>query len=146
MANKLVKLQFIFLAVIVIATLIFSFITMWLFVECLLPLTGTNDGKLQDFLGIYSFSNKQIEGEVQLLINLALVIVLCLCEMIPWLAVGYIIFQYLVLGMAFVSSRYLIYDEFIQVFGLPDKWRRLFLVSKLMKKISAKCDKEKKAN
>lgn len=139
MTNKLAKLQFAFIIVIVSVTLIFSFLTMWLFIGYLLPLVGMNEGKLQDFLGIYSFSTRQIEGEVQLLINMVLVIFLCLCEiMIPLLALGYIIFQYLVLGMVFVSSRYLRYDEFIQAFGLPKKWRKLFLVRKHIEKILAK--------
>lgn len=139
MTNKLAKLQFAFIIVIVSVTLIFSFLTMWLCIGYLLPLVGMNEGKLQDFLGIYSFSTRQIEGEVQLLINMVLVIFLCLCEiMIPLLALGYIIFQYLVLGMVFVSSRYLRYDEFIQAFGLSKKWRKLFLVRKHIEKILAK--------
>jgi len=137
--NRLKTFQFVFLSLIVAVTLLFSFLSIWLFVAFLLPRISRGDGHVQDLLGIHNFSTEQVQGQLQLLLNMAAIIILCVSELIPWLCVGYIVFICAVLGVALVYSRFLNEHEFVEVFGSADKWKRVFPAEGLMKIIASKC-------
>ncbi|MGB2807632.1 MAG: hypothetical protein WBC22_07820 [Sedimentisphaerales bacterium] len=138
MKNKISIFQLTVVTIIVIVTILLVTGSIWLFFNILFPRVSAENGIVQDIFGFYRFSPSQITGFMQLLLSIIAILFLCLLEILPLFIIGYIIFVFVIFATAFTMSMFLNKNEFIQVFGATDSWRRIYPLGHLIKLIRLK--------
>jgi hypothetical protein len=138
MKNKISIFQLTFVTIIVIVTILLVTGSIWLFFNILFPRVSAENGIVQDIFGFYRFSPSQIKGVMQLLLSIIAILSLCLLEILPLFIIGYIIFVFVIFATAFTMSMFLNKNEFIQIFGATDSWRRIYPLGHLIKLIRLK--------